>query len=89
MVTYSQNKSIIINDVRYDNRFMANILNKDMKRMKKNEIDLIPGYSFKFLKIKFMANYTRLDPNQHVDLMDYLTPLNGGIILMKLRFIIL
>ena len=92
-ITYAdvKYKSIIIMSVRTNNDFAIHSVNKKVKKLQKIEMNFLPDtYVFKSLplKMKFIAGYTLIDPNQQINYENF-RPFEYGIILLKLRFIIL
>lgn len=92
-ITYAdvKDKSIIITPIRYNCNFSSHSINEKVKKLKKPEMNLLPDtYVFKRLplKMKFIVGYTLIDPNQQIKFENF-KPFDYGIILLKLRFIIL
>ena len=82
------NKSIIIIPVRTDYTFETKILKKNIKKLKKTYVEVVPSlYLYKnvYLKVKLVTSYTILDPNRHIDYINYLSPFDIGIMLVKLK----
>ncbi len=89
---YAETKSFIIIPIRTDYKFVECNLKKDILRLKKIDIDLLPTYIFKSLplKVKFSAGYSRLDPNKQLffNMYNFYNPFDGGIMLIKFKFIL-
>ena len=64
------------------------IVIKNIKKLKKTYVEVVPSlYLYKnvYLKVKLVTSYTILDPNRHIDYINYLSPFDIGIMLVKLK----
>jgi len=86
-----KNKSIIIISVKTNNDFAVKNIKRRIIKIQKQDIDLIPSYYIfnKKLKMKMLTGYSLIDPNKSLTVEDYITPLKNGIILLKIRLVLL
>ena len=85
---YADIKSNIIIPVRTDYTFETKVLKKNIKKLKKTYVEVVPSlYLYKkvYLKVKLVTSYTFLDPNRNITYIDYFSPFDIGIMLVKLK----